>query len=599
MEDGQCHLGSGRVGIQVTVGDSYHLSGGPFCCFVRVAPIASNWSDPDDRVTIDFISLNVYGLVTFRDRLPEPSRLQSNLHFGFLKEARRLLKPNETCHLIFASDAVIFSTCAEIGQSSPECFYRYMCTIPPFVPPTIISDSISCTYYVHTAVQYSSGLHNVQREILHRRLEFSLVGSIYPGVPTLDNGLYPFLPKSEGYRLEGGRVDDSLMPKVCSDIINENYCNGNMFFNYDTQLDQLDSDGGNSELRAAPLSDKFLLSRDLNAYWHVWDTMNGSNLVHEPEESYMLRRYNGFIDRVTNLILKDPTEEQFEQLRPWFGSMLFPGISNDSENITDAPHTGLLQLFYKKVEERHAEVHGTTVESLRQVVGDSLEVQCEEPPDGRSQTNTMHIVHSDSTKTLNFSFDGRRFCVCTLQGFSQRKGSDEFTLPTNSWFTVAFDFPDPFLCLQVDITLARCDYYTSDKHNTETTVLQRSLFTLGKSQTSVTLFVPISTTPSFISSYLQVSYKLKLCFYHFPETTNISRVESTRIELGKLRILQWDYPLRILQSESLRVQARCFTRDEPTTMEQTLYLARGVSSRSNTSGLLRGGITLSTTLEIK
>ncbi|ORM39676.1 putative ATP-binding cassette [Babesia sp. Xinjiang] len=595
---GKSPVGGARVGIRVTISDSYHLSGGPFCCFVRVAPIASNWSDSDAPVTIDFISLNVYGLASFRDLPLQPSKLQNTLHFGFLNEARRGLKIDESAHLIFASDAALFSTCSEIDGSSTASYYRYMCTIPPFLPPTVESENVSYKYYVYVTVQYSLGSRTPQRETLHRRLEFAVVGSVYPGIPTLDNVFYPFLPKSEGYLFEGGRVADAVMPKVCMDIIDENYGRDNMFFNYETHLDTLESDSEAAEVRNIHSTSKLLLTRDLNAFWHVWDTMNGSNLSHEPEESYVLRRYNGFIERFTNLILNDTTDEQFEQLRPWFGSMLRPDVSVGCEDDSPSLRREMLQMFYKEVEERHTQAHGATVETLRRAAGDALEVLRETPSDG-SLPKFLLITFADSMKTLSFAFRGRRFCTCKLQGFGQLLDANEFTLPTNSWFTVSFDFPDAFLCLQVDVALVRCDSAgPSQTHSSERSVLKRSLFTLGKSTTSVTLYAPMDTAPTFTSSLLSVSYKLELCFHHFPEPSRCLRADARRAELSKLRMLRWDHPVRMLQSESLRVQSRCFSREESVSMVRLLCLAREVCERSNTSGLLRGALALSTTLTI-
>eukprot|EP00371_Babesia_bovis_P001774 XP_001610421.1 hypothetical protein [Babesia bovis T2Bo] len=382
MANGDRRLSDGRVLIQVSLGDAYHVSGGPFCCFLRVAPIASNWSDADERVTIDFISCNVYGLVTFHDRVADLSHIQGTYQFGFLKDVRAGLKPNESCHLLFTSDAVIFSTSTEIGPSTPECYYRYMCTIPPFLPPTVNSDHVSCNYYVYVNVQYSNGIGSSQRSTLQCRLEFSIQGSIYSDVPTLNNEAYPFLPKSEGYILEGGRIDDRLLPKLYAEVKNGNLGNGSMLFDYDTLIDYLDPSLGDSTLVAKSSPNRYLLFRDLNAYWHVWDTMHGSNFVHEPEESYILRRYNGFVDEFTKMILNGPSKERLEQLRPWFGDMLSPWYTEDSELLDEDARAKLLEQFYKDLEERHTKFYGISLDNLRRAASESVEVKRENPLQG-------------------------------------------------------------------------------------------------------------------------------------------------------------------------------------------------------------------------
>ncbi|GBE59736.1 ABC transporter [Babesia ovata] len=582
-------IGDGRVAIQVTVADSYHVSGGPFCCFVRVAPVESQWSDDDPPVSVDFISLNVYGIVSFSNRLFTPSKIQNNLHFGFLKEARRRLKPNEGAHLICASDAVLFHTCTEIDRTSPESYYRYTCTIPPFVPPTVDGENISCNYYVDVTVQHSSNRLSLQRQTLHRRLEFRVQGSIYPessGVPTLDDALYPFLPKKGGYTLDGGRVDEAILPRVCQDITSGNYGRQNMLFDYESMLVRLEAESPPTDISKDQSPDAFLLSRDLNAFWHVWDTMNGSGFLHEPEESYVLRRYNGFVEQFTELVLNDTTGKELEKYRPWFGSMLQIMEPSGGRGQAGGGRHEALRNFYKVVEERIEQLQGTTMDNLRRTAGDSLEMQYEQAADG-------------SNKVMNFSLEGRKLCTCNLQGFGQLRGAQEFTLPTNSWFTVHFDFPDAFRCLQVDVNLVRFDVAgTQEQVTSEVSVVQRSLYTLGKTQSSVTLFVPMHTTPTFISSFLAVSYKLELRFSYYAEAINTLQEDTARAGLSRLRMLKWDHSVRLLQSESVRLQSRCFRKDEPASMERTLQLARALCDRPNTTGLMRGAPALSTTFNI-
>ncbi|CDR95852.1 hypothetical protein, conserved [Babesia bigemina] len=396
-------IGDGRVAIQVAVADSYHVSGGPFCCFVRVAPVESQWSDDDTPVSVDFISLNVYGLVSFGSRLLAPSKIQNSLHFGFLKEARRRLKPNEGAHLICASDAVLFHTCTEIKRTSPESYCRstphptdsgadrYTCTIPPFVPPTVDGENVSCNYFVDVTVQHSSNRLSLQRETLRRRLEFRVQGSIYPGVPTLDDALYPFLPKKGGYRLDGGRVDEAVLPRVCRDITSGDYGRENMFFDYDSTLVRLEAESPAVEITADRSTDASLLSRDLNAFWHVWDTMNGSGFLHEPEESYVLRRYNRFVEQFTELVLNDATGKELEKYRPWFGSMLQVMQPSGDQGPAGGGRHEALRKFYKVVEERIAQLQGTTMDNLRHAAGDSLEMQYEQAVDGKVVVQWRHL----------------------------------------------------------------------------------------------------------------------------------------------------------------------------------------------------------------
>ncbi|GIX66202.1 ABC transporter [Babesia caballi] len=558
MEAGGACAADGRVEVQVTVADGYHVSGGPFCCFVRVAPIASDAPESDgpqsdEPVTVDFISLSVYGLASFRNRVLETSRLQSNLHFGFLKEARRDLRVNEGVHLIFASDPAICCACTDVSRASPELYYRFTCTIPPFVPPTVNSDNISCNYYVDVTVQCSAGLLNPLRTVLRRRLEFHVVGSVYPGVPTLEDAFYPILPVSGGYRLAGGRVDDTLLSKVCLDIVNGHYGHDNMFFNFNGRIESLDgetaggvSDDGEADYESIlePVStmaqDTFLLSRDLNAFWHIWDAMNGSGFQHEPEESYVLRRYNRFVERLTDLVLNDPTGAELEQYRQWFGGLFqHHRLATDVELPLDSRHE-LLQLFVSGLESRLEKVHGTSLDQLLHAAGDSLEVQRE-------------IQVDDSIKTMGFSLEGKSFCTCSLQGFSRLAGAHEFTLPLNSWFSIFFDFPDAFRCLHVEVSLVRTDTAgVASPRTSEVHVLQRSLYTLGKSQSNLALFVPMHTTPTFSCSFLNVSYRVELRFYYFEDSAGCPRAG-----LNRLRMLRWDHPVRLLPSESLAAAQRC------------------------------------------
>ncbi|KAK1442106.1 hypothetical protein BgAZ_401360 [Babesia gibsoni] len=540
----------GRVRIQVTIPDSHHVSGGPFCCFVKVAPIASDPSHSENPVTLDFIALSVYGIARIRNKLMETSKLQNNLRFSFLTEERQSLNSNEIAHLIFSSDSVIFSTCTEITPSSPEAYYRFTCTIPPFIPPTVEGEHVSCNYYVEVTVQYNSSPLNHDRQTLRQKLEFLITGSIYPGVPTLDDMFHPFLPKRGGYNIEDG-IGDDLIVKVASDFMSSEQKRGNMFFNYSCRVDALESDS----ISAKP-EDTFLLSHDLNTFWHVWDTMNASGFQNVPEEAFIISRYEEFTSKFTELVLNDSTGKELEMLKPWFGNILYSGFYDSGNKLSERKLRTHLNKFFSTVSSKIATINNTTMENLSRNAKDSMKAQQE-------------ITSDDSKKVMNFSLGGNRLCTCSLQGFSQLHGSKEFILPVNSWFSIFFDFPDAFKCLQVEINIVRIETSgAQDVRTSRTCVLQRTLYTLGKIHSNVTMFLPTNTTPTFACSFLSVSYALEICFYHYSEPADFLKPDSAKEGLNNLGMLKWDNPIRVLQNESIRIRSRCFTRDENVTMDR-------------------------------
>ncbi|KAK1934907.1 hypothetical protein X943_003003 [Babesia divergens] len=364
LKNDKAARGDGRVRIQVTIPDGRYVSGGPFCCFVKVAPIISDSADSKGPVTVDFIAINVYGRACFRNKLLDISKIQSSLRFGFLTEERETLNNNDNVHLIFSSDAVIFCTGTEITNSSSETFYRFTCTIPPFIPPTVDGEDVSCNYYVDVTVQYNANSQSHHRETIR-------------GVPTLDDVYHPFLPKSNGYSLEEGNIRDDTISQLYLDCTAHTKGPRNMFFNYESRVDALDS--GNSTNQSP---DTFLLSNDLNAFWRVWDTMNGSGLNHEPEESAILRHYNDFVEKFTALITNDSTSKEVEKFRAWFGTVLSTDSCNTGDEVLPSDRKSILEKLVEKVGNQTEIKHGVRIAGLERAAAESLAMQMDVSSDG-------------------------------------------------------------------------------------------------------------------------------------------------------------------------------------------------------------------------
>ncbi|AFZ80351.1 hypothetical protein BEWA_032040 [Theileria equi strain WA] len=514
--------------LEIIVPDSFHVSGGPFCCFVKLIPIYDVETKLNSTFTVDFVAINTYGVLIADDKAKVKSKIQTTLRFPFLLEESSKLSQNQNVFLIYSSDSVLFCTGKEINGQSKELSYQYRCKIPPFIPPSLKGSSASINYYVYVTVQYRNSSDPKHQYSISERLEFVVLGSIYHDFPILDIKYYPILPKI------GESTRDFY--RDCKSIISNNYGTDNMLFNYESSLvNLLESEEDLSEPKELSIQ----LYRDLNTFLVLWDSISDLENLDGIAYINVLHCFNSIVADFTNLA-KTGDIHRIEKLKEWFGDILNPelygkGDSASAENIDEA-----LNMFLEKLEVKTCCLYDTSLETMKSLVSCSFK-----------ERNRV-----EGEEALKFSCEGNKLCVCHISGFSRIEDSEDMDFTTNSWFELRFDFSESKRhCLKVDISFVRTDVLmdaTPRRHH----VITNQLITLGKTTSTITSFIPKDTIPTFSCAFIDVSYRLEITFFCFEDNVNIMERDSIKAGLNKLKLVRWEKPIRILQNQLLGINAR-------------------------------------------
>ncbi|UKJ87769.2 hypothetical protein MACJ_000209 [Theileria orientalis] len=348
------------IRIELVVPDSIHLSGGPFCSYVNLIPIASEKETKNCSITIDFISINLYGVVIYDSKLLTTSKFQSTLHLRFLQSEREELHHNQDLSLIFLSDPVVFCTSREFGANFEELRYRFTSLLPPFLPPSFTGKHVSYSYFVYLFVQYRNSLNSKETKTVSKKLEFNVLGSIYEELPILDVKYYPILPKKGGFDLS--KLHE-LTESECVNIIKTHISDkdpDSISFNFKCRV--IDVSQGYSEDDRAQ---NYLVRRDLDLVWYLWDEFYDSGNPQVRDDLSLLLCFDTIVDTFSNFDY-DSDLYKINKYKNWFGN-LFPQELHTREDLDPEGTNMLLRVFLKKLELRMCSYYKVTLEDLKGV----------------------------------------------------------------------------------------------------------------------------------------------------------------------------------------------------------------------------------------
>ncbi|XP_954474.1 uncharacterized protein TA19640 [Theileria annulata] len=298
------------VKIEIVVPDPIHYSGGPFCAFINILPVDSENSNNKSSLNIDFISVNLYGVITFDTRAINLPKTNNTLHFPFLQLERAELSNNQDICLIFATN-------------------------PLYRNPNSINEIST----------------------ISRKLEFNLLGSVYFDFPLLNPKYFPVLTKPTGFDLSNlDTVAENVCIQLIESYLEEDENNKNLFFSFKCSVE----DTG-EENKAPAFSNNTIISRDLDLVWTFYDVcINRQEHVGTRHEGVQ-NSLECMFDQFSNLELEDP--EKMERVKKCFENfetiVKLPG--------EDKPETlnELINSFKKRLEQRLQLNHQGTLEQIK------------------------------------------------------------------------------------------------------------------------------------------------------------------------------------------------------------------------------------------
>lgn len=520
---------NGKFRLEIVVPDSFHVSGGSLCCFVKLLPLNDTRDSYNSALTIDFIAINTYGVLVLDGKAKVKPKIQTTLRFPFLLEESSKLSQNQDLFLIFSSDSVLFCTGKEITSESKELNYHYRCKIPPFIPPSIKGSNVSISYYVYLTMQYRNSLDPRNPHTFSEKLEFVILGSIYSEFPILDMKYYPILPKI------GESNFNENFDRDCRSIISGAYRSDNMLFNYESALIDLSDFEEDQSLSKTP---SIHLSRDLNTFLILWDSIYELENLDGIASINILHCFNHIVEDFTNLT-KTGDIQHIEKLKGWFGDTLNTELYSKGSAVQKHTTDEVSDMFLKKLQVKMCCLYNTSMDTMKSLVS-------------RSIKEKRRVA---SEEALNFSCEGNKLCLCNISGFSRVEDSEDIEFVVNSWFEIRLDFSDSKRhCLKVDISFVRMDT-PLDGSPCGHHVIHNQLVTIGKTTSVLTSFIPKDIIPTFNCTFLDVSYKLEITFFCFEDHVNMLERNSIKAGLNKLKLIKWEKPVKILQNEVLSINA--------------------------------------------
>ncbi|UKK00180.2 hypothetical protein MACK_000250 [Theileria orientalis] len=527
------------VRIELVVPDPIHLSGGPFCSYVNLIPIASEKQEKNGSVTIDFISINLYGVVVYDSKLLTTSKFQSTLRLRFLQSERDELQQNQDLSLIFLSDPVVFCTSREFGANFEELRYRFTSLLPPFLPPSFTGKHVSYSYFVYLIVQYRNSLNAKETKTVSKKLEFNVLGSIYQGtvavvvahlnleLPILNVKYYPILPKKGGFDLS--KLYD-LSESECVNIIKTHISDkdsDSISFNFKCRVMEV-----SQEYSEDDRAQNYLVRRDLDLVWYLWDEFYDSGSPQAKDDLPLLLCFNTIVDTFSNFDY-DTDLYKINKYKNWFGN-LFPQELHKREDLDSEGINTLLRVFLKKLELRMCSYYKIKLEDLKRTTI---------PPNNDSLCPTDEII--------NFTIDRKKLCTFTISGLRSVEEGNILEISAGSWFSVHYDMTNSKRpCLKIQLTLQRLESHENHVKLITSTVIEESSITLGKLKGSVNCFIPSTVVPSFRNSFLDVSYRMEVRFFYLPDVVDIFDQNAIKSGLNKLKTLDWKWRVRILRNTS-------------------------------------------------
>nr|PVC52281.1 hypothetical protein MACL_00000912 [Theileria orientalis] len=514
--------------IELVVPDPIHLSGGPFCSYVNLMPIASEKEKKNDSVTIDFISINLYGVVIHDSKLLSTSKFQSTLHLRFLQSEREELQHNQDLSLIFLSDPVVFCTSREFGANFEQLRYRFTSLLPPFLPPSFAGKHVSYSYFVYLFVQYRNSLNARETKTVSRKLEFNILGSIYQELPILNVKYYPILPKKGGFDLSKlHELSESECVNVIKTHISDSKEPESISFNFKCRVIEV-----SQEYSEDNRAQNYLVRRDLDLVWYLWDEFYDSSNPQVKDDLALLSSFNTIVDTFSNFDYEADLYK-INKYKNWFGN-LFPEELHTREDLDSESISMLLSVFLKKLERRMCSYYKIKLEDLKR---DTI----------KPKDNSL----APADEIITFTIDRKRLCTFTISGLRPSDERNVLEIPAASWFSVHYDLANSKRpCLKIQLALQRLESHENHVKLITSTVIEESSITLGKLKGSIHCFIPGTVVPSFRNSFLEVSYRIEVRFFYLPELVDIFDQNAIKSRLSKLKTLDWKWRVRILRSTS-------------------------------------------------